>query len=87
MLSDLERDNIVAAAGWRAATGSSPQRSELQAAVHRGLTERLYLATLSRRPLEGELELALAAMRDDPAQGLENLQWALVNKPEFLFNY
>ncbi|MXY71056.1 MAG: DUF1549 domain-containing protein [Acidobacteriia bacterium] len=87
MLSDLERDNIVAAAGWRAATGASPQPSELQAAVHRGLTERLYLATLSRRPLEAELEVALAALRDDPAQGLENLQWALVNKPEFLFNY
>ena len=87
MLSDLERDNIVAAAGWRAATGASPQPSELRTAVHRGLTERLYLATLSRRPLEGELEVALAALRDDPAQGLENLQWALVNKPEFLFNY
>ena len=87
MLSDLEGDRIVAAAGWRAATGARPQPSELQAAVHRGLTERLYLATLSRRPLEGELEVALAAMRDDPAQGLENLQWALVNKPEFLFNY
>lgn len=87
MLSDLQRDNIVAAAGWRAATGASPQPSDLQAAVHRGLTERLYLATLSRRPLEGELEVALAALKDDPAQGLENLQWALVNKPEFLFNY
>ena len=87
MLSDLERDNIVAAAGWRAATGASPQPSELRTAVHRGLTERLYLATLSRRPLEGELEVALAALRDDPGQGLENLQWALVNKPEFLFNY
>jgi hypothetical protein len=33
------------------------------------------------------MDVALAALGKDRAQGLENLRWALVNKPEFLFNY
>ncbi|MCY4187580.1 MAG: DUF1549 domain-containing protein [Bryobacterales bacterium] len=87
LLAGLAGDKVVAAASWRAATGSGPQRSQLDAALRRGLAEKLYLATLSRKPAAGELEVALAALRDDAAQGLENLQWALLNKPEFLFNY
>ena len=87
MLDQLESDRIVAAEAWRAATGTDPAPGDLDRAVNRGLVEKLYLSTLSRRPLGAELDVALGALAKDRAQGLENLQWALVNKPEFLFNY
>ena len=87
MLAEVESDGITAAAAWRSATGRGATAEEIERAVERGLVEKLYLATLSRRPLASEMDVALGALSDDLPQGLENLQWALVNKPEFLFNY
>jgi hypothetical protein len=51
------------------------------------VVEQIYLATLSRRPSAQESRLALSAMKQDRTRGAENLQWALINSPEFLFNY
>jgi hypothetical protein len=51
------------------------------------VVEQIYLATLSRRPSAQESRLALNAMQQDRQRGAENLQWALINSPEFLFNY
>lgn len=51
--------------------------------------ETLYLATLSRRPSEGELrrsQMYLAGSGDEAA-GLADLFWTLLNSPEFLFNH
>ena len=88
LLDNLENDRIVAREAWRAAAaGREPEPHEIDRAVERGLVERLYLATLSRRPLASELDVALSALGKDREQGLENLHWALLNKPEFLFNY
>ena len=53
----------------------------------RTLIERLYLATVSRHPNEKELEIGLKTLSTDRRRGAENLQWALINSPEFLFNY
>jgi hypothetical protein len=53
----------------------------------RDIVMKLYLATLSREPLQGELEVAMRELDRDRRKGLENLQWALLNTPEFLFNY
>jgi len=52
-----------------------------------GLVDRIFLATLSRRPSEAERQVALRALAPDRARGAENLQWALINSPEFVFNY
>lgn len=87
LLQGVEEDRIVASEAWKSATGEAPSPGDLDRAVNRGLVEKLYLATLSRRPLAAEMDVALGALAKDRAQGLENLQWALVNKPEFLFNY
>jgi len=51
------------------------------------LVERIYLATVSRRPEPAEIQVALASLAKGRRQGAENLQWALLNSPEFLFNY
>ncbi|MEO7650044.1 MAG: DUF1553 domain-containing protein, partial [Bryobacteraceae bacterium] len=53
----------------------------------RELIDRIYLATVSRRPTPSELEVGLKALTPDRRAGAENLQWALINSPEFIFNY
>lgn len=53
----------------------------------RQLVERIYLSTVSRRPLKEELDVAIKALQPDRKRGAENLQWTLLNTPEFLFNY
>lgn len=51
------------------------------------LIDKLYLTTVARRPTEPERAVALRALAKDRRRGAENLQWALINSPEFLFNY
>ena len=87
LLAGVEADRIDVAQAWRAATGREPTEQELARAIDRALVEKLYVGTLTRRPLAAEMDVALGALQEDRKQGLENLQWALVNKPEFLFNY
>ncbi len=87
LLDGAEADRIDVAQAWRVAAGREPTEAELDRAIDRALVEKLYVATLTRRPLAAEMDVALSALDEDRKQGLENLQWALVNKPEFLFNY
>ncbi|HYI96352.1 MAG TPA: DUF1549 domain-containing protein [Bryobacteraceae bacterium] len=61
--------------------------AEIELALDRSLVTKLYLATLSRDPLEAEVRIAMGELERDRKKGLENLQWALLNSPEFLFNY
>ncbi|MEX2262768.1 MAG: DUF1553 domain-containing protein [Bryobacteraceae bacterium] len=82
---DLER--IVATQAIRAATSREPSASEIEIALDRGMIHKLYLATLGRNPLEGEIRIAMGELERGRERGLENLQWALLNNPEFLFNY
>ena len=87
LLGRLEDDRIVIEQSFRTAIGREPSAVERERVLDRGLVEKVYLATLSRRPLPAEMDIALSALHGDRKQGLENLQWALLNKPEFLFNY
>ena len=87
LLGRLEDDRIVVEQSFRIAAGREPGTEERERVLDRGLVEKVYLATLSRRPLPAEMDIALSALHGDRKQGLENLQWALLNKPEFLFNY
>ncbi|MBI1790717.1 MAG: DUF1549 domain-containing protein [Acidobacteria bacterium] len=70
-----------------AMNGSRVEQLLAATADDRELLERLYLTTLSRRPAAGERETGLRALAKDRRRGAENLQWALINSPEFLFNY
>lgn len=54
------------------------------------IVRELYLSALSREPSAGELDAALkhiASSGDDPARGLEDVCWALLNANEFLFQH
>ncbi len=51
------------------------------------LVEELFLSTLSRFPTDGELALAEQMLRENVEDGVEDLQWALLNKRDFIFNY
>lgn len=53
------------------------------------VVERLYIATVSRKPTEQELEALspLYAEGTNVEQGLEDAFWALLNSREFLFNH
>ncbi len=51
------------------------------------IVDSLYLATLSRRPLLQEKQIAVSWLEQDRRQGAEDLQWSLLNKLDFVFNY
>lgn len=51
------------------------------------VVDELFLATLSRMPSRSEKDVALQAMEQDRMRGAQNLQWALINQVEFVFNY
>ena len=87
LLGRLEDDRIVIEQSFRTAIGREPSAAERERVLDRGLVEKIYLATLSRRPLPAEMDIALSALHENRKPGMENLQWALLNKPEFLFNY
>ena len=87
LLDGREQERLTAAQAVRAAVGRPATEAELAIAVQRALVSKVYMATLSRDPLEKEMSVALAELERHGDRGLENLQWALLNSPEFIFNY
>ena len=51
------------------------------------VVDELFLASISRKALPAEKALALKAMEQDRVRGAENIQWALLNLVEFLYNF
>jgi hypothetical protein len=51
------------------------------------IVEELYLATLSRFPTEEELRRSLEHLNEHRDIGVEDLQWALINQPEFVLSW
>ena len=51
------------------------------------VVEELFMATISREPMAAEKALVLAAMEKNRVEGAQNLQWALFNIAEFLYNF
>ena len=69
----------------------SPQ-SQLYTWVAEGLSDdelirRMYLATLSRVPTADEMRIILAARQSNRGLWLVGVQWALIQKGDFLFKY
>ncbi|MDX1946718.1 MAG: DUF1549 and DUF1553 domain-containing protein [Pirellulaceae bacterium] len=59
--------------------GQSPQQA----------IERIYIRTLSRKPLPEEMDrlLPVVAQAESPQAGLEDVFWAVLNSREFIFNH
>jgi hypothetical protein len=68
--------------------GSTVQQLLRQFTEPLAIIEGLYLSTLNRFPLTEEIPVAAAVMRRLGNQrGAEALQWALLNKLEFIYSY
>ena len=50
------------------------------------VVDELFLSTISRLPLPAERQVALDALNKNRVEGAQNLQWALLNLVEFLYN-
>jgi hypothetical protein len=52
------------------------------------IIEELFLASLTRRPTAGEVEVAKRLIAEkNREKGVETIQWVLLNSPEFLLNH
>jgi len=51
------------------------------------VVDELFLGTLNRPPTGEEKDIAMQAVSQNLKDGAENLQWALINHVEFLFNH
>ena len=51
------------------------------------IVDEMFLAFLSRMPDRQEKKIAATALEKYHSQGLEDLAWSLVNRPDFLFYY
>jgi hypothetical protein len=71
----------------KAESGSRVEQLVKSDKTNEAIVDELYLATLSRTPRPEEKQLALAWLEADRKQGAEDLQWALLNKLDFVFNY
>ena len=80
MQSKIVTDSVLAMKGSRV-------EQLLQDTDDAVIVEKLFLGTISRRPTAAETQVALRAVAKDRRRGAENLQWALINSAEFLFNY
>ena len=87
LLKNREIERIAVTQAIRTATNREATPAEIEIALDRSLVNKLYLATLSRDPVDAEVRVAMGELERDRNEGLENLQWALLNSPEFLFNY
>jgi hypothetical protein len=70
-----------------AANGSLVDRSVNSTMTNGEIVNELFLATLSRKPLPEEKQLAVSWLDGDRRQGAEDLHWSLLNKLDFIFNY
>jgi hypothetical protein len=71
-----------------AATGGSFSKSMLDSSfTDDQIVEAMYLRTLSRKPTLQESEIARSWIAENREVGIGDLQWSLLNKLDFLFNY
>jgi len=71
----------------RAENGSRVEQLSKSDKSNAAIVDELYLATLSRKPRDEEKQLAVQWLDADRKQGAEDLQWSLLNKLDFIFNY
>lgn len=81
MRSDVVNDRVLAAKDSRV------QRLLDSYTDNGRVVEEMFLSTLSRPPSAEEKSYAVAALDKNRKESAQNLQWALMNLVEFLYNY
>jgi hypothetical protein len=81
MRSTVVNDRVLAASGGRI------KRLLASTMTNEQVIDEIFLATFSRKPSQPEAGVALRALEHDRTAGAQNLQWALLNTPEFLTNH
>lgn len=81
MQSGVVNRRVAGEAGGRVAELTASDRDE------GAIVDELFLATLGRLPTPAESELGAERIAEDRLAGAEDLQWALLNSPEFLLNH
>ena len=81
MVSPAVTNRVTAEPGSRLGTllGSGKADAEI--------LDELWLASLARHPTDGEVKAATHLLARDRKTGFEDIQWALLNSPEFLVNH
>ncbi|MBM3727407.1 MAG: DUF1553 domain-containing protein [Acidobacteria bacterium] len=82
--------NVFRSMGIVSANASPHNRVHLidaNASSDEDAIRQIYIATLTRNPTDQELELILARKSGPRFQWLSDLQWALLQKLDFTFNY
>lgn len=87
LLERREEERLLVDHVYQTELNRRATEAEINAALDRNLVDRIYLATLTRHPEDWEMGLGLRALAAGRKRGAENLQWALINSPEFIFNY
>jgi Protein of unknown function (DUF1553)/Protein of unknown function (DUF1549) len=81
MRSSVVNDRVLAAKNSRV------QRLLDSTQSNSTVVDELFLATLSRRPTPEEKSVAVSFLDKDRVEGAQNVQWALLNLVEFLYNF
>jgi len=81
MRSPVVNDRVLAARDSRV------QRLLASSESNATVVEELFLATLSRQPTPEEKTVAVSFLDKNRVEGAQNVQWALLNLVEFLYNF
>jgi hypothetical protein len=81
MRSPVVNDRVLAAKDSRV------QRLLASSESNAKVVEELFLATLSRQPTPEEKAVAVSFLDKNRVEGAQNVQWALLNLVEFLYNF
>jgi hypothetical protein len=85
---NLMNSNVVMSRIHQINTGSQVQTLLSQNASPQTIIDQLYLNTLSRHPSSDEVAYLTPLFQQQGTRAAaENLQWVLINKMDFLFNY
>jgi hypothetical protein len=85
---NLMNNNVVMLRIHQNNQGSQVQKLLAQNAAPQAIIDQLYLNTLSRHPSSDELAYLIPQFQQQGTRvAAENLQWVLLNKMDFLFNY
>jgi hypothetical protein len=81
MVSPVVGNRVAAEMGTRVVTLLESVKSDIE------ILDELFLASLARHPTDGEIKASQFVLAKNRKTGFEDIQWALLNSPEFLLNH